>query len=287
VESTVPFEAAVARRHSPEIAWPTIVLTTASLGLWIAASWLYLAGDLPLWIAVGLNTLVMYVLYTPLHDAAHSAVIPRRKNLRWVNTVVGIAAAIPIFMYFHQHRKQHFIHHAKTNQPGDPDQFAFGSFPKVALVKTPLMLLNFVNGIALYRDCRAIKLGARETRLTLLQFSAVMALLIGLVVAGYGYELVMLWLIPWFVGMWLMQIAFGWFPHHDHSETGRYRDTRIALFPGGDTLFLFQNLHLIHHMLPAVPFYRYRAVFDELRPALEAHGARIEGFWPYSKPSAA
>jgi hypothetical protein len=35
-----------------------------------------------------------------------------------------------------------------------------------------------------------------------------------------------------------------------------------------------------------VPFYRYRAVFDELRPTLVQHGARIEGFWPYSKPTA-
>ena len=33
-------------------------------------------------------------------------------------------------------------------------------------------------------------------------------------------------------------------------------------------------------MLPSVPFYRYRAVFEAIRPILQSHGARIEGFWP-------
>ena len=49
--------------------------------------------------------------------------------------------------------------------------------------------------------------------------------------------LLTLWIIPWFVGEHVMEVTFGWFPHHDHSETGRYRDTRISLFPGADLLY--------------------------------------------------
>ena len=113
-------------------------------------------------------------------------------------------------------------------------------------------------------------------------FALYAAVALAVITMGYGLELLVLWFVPWFVGNLLMLTAFGWAPHHDHSETGRYRDTRISLFPGGDFLYLFQNLHLVHHMLPSVPFYRYRAVFDEIRPLLERNGARIEGFWPYS-----
>jgi fatty acid desaturase len=287
VPSTTRLEAEVARRHSPEFAWPTVVLTIVALGLWGASSYLALSGELPIVAAMAIGTAVMYAIYTPLHDASHSAIVPRRKNLRWVNGVVGTIAAIPIFMYFHHHRKSHYIHHARTNQPGDPDRFAMGSFLEVFFVKTPWSLINYLNGLALYRECRDLKLTRRELRITMAHYALIVALLAGLVAAGYGYELLMLWLIPWFVGVLLMQVAFGWFPHHDHSETGRYRDTRISLFPGGDILYLYQNLHLIHHMLPVVPFYRYRAVFDELRPTLEQHGARIEGFWPYSRPASA
>jgi beta-carotene hydroxylase len=111
-------------------------------------------------------------------------------------------------------------------------------------------------------------------------FALYTVIVVAVVAAGYGPELVLLWLIPWFVGLHLMQTMFGWAPHHDHSETGRYRDTRIAEFPLGDVISLQQNLHLIHHMLPAVPWYRYRAVYDEIRPLLMQHGVRIEGFWP-------
>jgi fatty acid desaturase len=287
MESTTKFEAEVARRHSPEIAWPTIVLAIGCLALWALSSGLALAGDLPLWAAMAINTIAMYAIYTPVHDSSHSAIVPRRKRWRWLNRLIGTISAFPIFMYYDHHRKSHYIHHARTNRPEDPDTFAMGSFAEVFFVKTPWSLLNYLNGVALYRDCRALKLTDRELILTMVQYALTLALLVGIVAAGYGFELLALWIAPWFVGVLLMQVAFGWFPHHDHSETGRYRDTRISLFPGADLLYLQQNLHLIHHMLPVVPFYRYRAVFDELRPTLERHGARIEGFWPYSRPTAA
>ena len=138
----------------------------------------------------------------------------------------------------------------------------------------------------LWQSCRDLKLTPAERRDTLLAYGLTIVLLLGLIASGHGLELLTLWIIPWFVGEHVMEVTFGWFPHHDHSETGRYRDTRISLFPGADLLYLQQNLHLIHHMLPVVPFYRYRAVFDELRPTLERHGARIEGFWPGSRPTA-
>ena len=287
MELTVREEAAVARRHSPEIAWPTIALTIALVSVLAISSTLALTGNLPMVAAAVINAIALYAIYTPLHDASHSAVVPRRKDLRWVNTAVGLVAAFPIFMHHFHHRKSHFVHHSRTNLPEDPDTFAMGSFARVFFIGTPWSMLNYFNGVALWRDCVRYRLSRRDLFLTMAQYALVVAILIGTVAAGYGYELLMLWILPWFVGVLLMQVAFGWFPHHDHSEIGRYRDTRIALFPGGDLLFIWQNLHLIHHMLPSVPFYRYRAVFDELRPALEAKGARIEGFWPYSAPQAA
>ena len=286
MESTTRFEAEVARRHTPDIAWPTIALLAGCLCLWLLSSALALAEVLPLWLAMVLNTLALYAIYTPVHDASHSAVVPRNKRLRWVNTVVGTLAAFPIFMFFHTHRKSHFIHHARTNAPGDPDTFLMGNFWAVVLVKTPWSLINQLNGVKLWQSCRDLKLTPAERRDTLLAYGLTIVLLLGLIAGGHGLELLTLWIIPWFVGEHVMEVTFGWFPHHDHSETGRYRDTRISLFPGADLLYLQQNLHLIHHMLPVVPFYRYRAVFDELRPTLERHGARIEGFWPGSRPTA-
>ena len=287
MQSTTKYEVEVARRYSPEIAWPTIALAIGCLALWVASSWLALASAIPLAFAMLVNTIVMYAIYTPLHDASHSAIVPRLKSLRWVNAFIGTISAFPIFMYHYHHRKSHFIHHAKTNEPEDPDKFAMGGFLKVFFLKTPWSLINQLNGVKLYQACKTLNLPPYQLRSTMVQYVVTVVVLAGLVAAGCGWELFALWLAPWFVGELLMEVAFGWFPHHDHSETGRYRNTRISLFPGGDILYLYQNLHLIHHMLPAVPFYRYRSVFNELRPTLEQHGARIEGFWPYSRPTAA
>jgi beta-carotene hydroxylase len=36
-----------------------------------------------------------------------------------------------------------------------------------------------------------------------------------------------------------------------------------------------QNYHLVHHVKPRVPFYRYGEVYRELRPELERHGSPI------------
>lgn len=278
--STIKLEAAVARRHSPDVAWPTIALT---IGLWTAlvgATALALAGRIPLLAAAVVNTVAFYAMYTPLHDAIHSAIVPRSRRWRWVNTTIGMAAAAPLWMFFHHHRKSHFIHHARTNRADDTDLYARGGFARVFFVRIPWALANYFNPVELYRDCVALKLSSRDRRLTMALFALHAAIASACLLGGYAQEFVVLWLVPWFVGNLVMLTAFGWAPHHDHSETGRYRDTRIALYPGADFLTLQQNLHLIHHMLPSVPFYRYRATFEELRPILEAHGARIEGFWP-------
>jgi len=55
-----------------------------------------------------------------------------------------------------------------------------------------------------------------------------------------------------------------------HARTGHFMPAALL----GN---LQQDRHLIHHLYPSVPWYRYRAVFRELRPLLEAQGATIEG----------
>ena len=282
MSSTVRLEAEAARRHSPAFAWPTLVLAVVLLAGLVASTWAAAAGAMPLWLGAAINAAILYAIYTPLHDAIHGAIVPRRKGWGWVHTAVGMASAAPIWMFYHHHRKSHFRHHARTNFADDPDLYAKGSFARVCFVKMPWMLINYFNPFALLADCRRHRLTASETAITMALFALQAALVVAVVAAGYGLEFVVLWLLPWFVGNHVMMMAFAWMPHHDHSETGRYRDTRIALFPLGDLLLLQQNLHLIHHMLPAVPFYRYRAVFEEIRPCLEQNGARIEGFWPHA-----
>lgn len=280
MESTVARETEAAKRNMPEIAWPTILLAAGLLVGFALSCWAGLSGVWPMWASTLVNIVVIYAIYTPLHDASHFAVVPRIKGLRWVNTAVGSACAAPLWMFFHEHRKAHFQHHAHTNMEDDTDLWAKGSFARVTLIQVPWLLVNYFNPVALWRACIDLHLSAGERWGTMALFALNTVIVAGIVAAGYGMELAVLWLIPWFIGLHVMQTMFGWAPHHDHSETGRYRDTRVAEFPLADILTLQQNLHLIHHMLPSVPWYRYRAVFEEIRPILIENNVRIEGFWP-------
>jgi fatty acid desaturase len=68
-----------------------------------------------------------------------------------------------------------------------------------------------------------------------------------------------------------------WLPHHPHNETDRYRNTRVNVFTLSTQTLLEQDHHLMHHLFPRVPWYRYRRLFTEMRPLLEKNNARIEG----------
>ena len=65
-----------------------------------------------------------------------------------------------------------------------------------------------------------------------------------------------------------------------NRKSVRQRIAIVAAGPLANFLLQGQNYHLIHHMMPAIPYYRYKPVFEELRPILEAKGTRIEGLIP-------
>ena len=91
--------------------------------------------------------------------------------------------------------------------------------------------------------------------------------------------------IPTRVAALILPICFSWLPHHPFDRTERYLNTRISLWTGGGVLMLQQNLHLMHHLWPSVPFYNYGRLYRRLRPALIAKGSRIEGLMvgPYAR----
>ena len=283
-EATLKAEVEVGRRHTPGFAWTTVWLTLGLFAVFAASTYLAASGAIPMILGAAINTVFIYAVYTPVHEAVHGNISSRRGNLRWVDTVFGMAACMPLWLFFHEHRRQHRVHHTRANQDDDPDIYARCSFFAWCLIRLPWALVGYFNPLQLYRNCRAYKVREAETWITMATFAAYALVVIAVIAAGFGYELLILWFLPWWIGQSVMLTFFTWTPHHDHTETGRYRDTRVSLWPGAELLLLAQNLHLIHHMMPAIPYYRYRATFDELRPILERQGVRFEGFWPQARP---
>lgn len=278
--STVRLEAEVGRRHTPDFGGRTLVLELELFALFFVATGLSVAGLIPMWLGMVGNTIFLYALYTVVHEAVHSNISSRRKNLRWIDPVAGIIACAPLWLNYHQHKRQHMAHHAHTNEDTDPDIYARGSFIGWIFLRLPVALINYFNPVQQFRDCRRFNCTRREYVYTFVSFGIYSVTVLGLIVLGYWREVLFLWFVPWWIGQTVMLTFFTWTPHHDHHETGRYRNTRVSLFPFANFLLQGQNYHLIHHMMPAIPYYRYKPVFDELRPVLETKGVRIEGLLP-------
>ena len=105
------------------------------------------------------------------------------------------------------------------------------------------------------------------------------ALLIGIIVAGLfaglALPLLALWIGPALLAQLFLTLSFDYLPHAPYDSDERYLDTRI--YPGRalQLLLLGQNYHLIHHLWTTIPWYRYRSVFEQIRPQLEERGSRI------------
>ncbi|MDH3218576.1 MAG: fatty acid desaturase [Gammaproteobacteria bacterium] len=278
--NTIKQEIEVGRRFSPVVAVPTLLLLAGVyLGLGLS-TWLGLEDYIPLWLAGLANGIILYATYTVVHEGVHDNIVSRKSSFRWFNMTAAFLAALPLWLLIYPHRSSHIVHHRKCNSEADPDIYARGSFGVVALWRIPLAILGQFNPFEQYRLCAEHGLSPWQRYFSYASFALFVAIVISICALGYAYELLVLWLIPFFIGYGVMLVLFTWVPHHPHSILGRYHDTRCSLWPGGNLLTQGQNYHLIHHMMPWVPWYRYERVFEEIRPLLEQQRAIIDGFWP-------
>lgn len=250
----------------PGMAWPT-------LGIWAAVvSGLpaLLAFDAPLLSGSLAATGLCFWAFTPMHDAAHGSV----SRAAWVNRVVGETSALALGASFAVFRHLHLTHHRYTNEVGrDPDRWA-GLGPRWAL---PLRWA-FIEAHYYRFYARQWPSRPAEERASFAASWAVQAsLLVVLVGAGLGWKALWLWVLPARAAMFLLAFSFDWLPHQPYSalqSEDRVRATHVISMPLLTPLWLWQNYHLVHHLYPAVPCYRYAAVWAEEKAALKSKGAR-------------
>lgn len=258
----------------------TITLLAGALAAWGLSVVGGITGVLPTPLAVVLAATAAYVSFTPMHDASHRAL--GRSSL--LNEVVGRLAGLPLFGPFPAFRYVHLEHHKHTNETDgtDPDRYS-GNGPAWTL---PLRwatqdLHYYVVYLARIRTRPRAEvaevLGAMVTYY---------GSLIALMAAGYAHEVVLFVIVPARIGIFLLSLAFDYLPHVPYLATrreNRYLATRILDHSWLTPLMLGQNYHLVHHLYPAVPWYRYGAVWHARRADLEAKGARASRLRPVSR----
>ncbi len=246
----------------PTVAIPTLGLLVVGLALWIGSTALYVGDSLAWWATVLVNAVAGYMLFTVAHDAGHHSA----SNVKWLNDLMGRVstpifathAAFPIWRFIHMQ------HHRFTNHDdgSDPDAYTM----RGPGWQKPLRWLTIDYHYVVYF---LPKLRTRKPREQVEAiFFLVLAIVIPVVLIATGNFAV--WLVVFFLpsrlAILFLAWAFDYLPHsglHHKPAEDRLKTTRNRV--GSERLLspvlLYQNYHLVHHLHPVVPFYKYISVW--------------------------
>jgi beta-carotene hydroxylase len=278
-------EGDVARALSPAVAWPTLALIALIVPLHIALIALGLSGLMsPWWLTVPLG-LSAYVHYTPAHEAIHRNIV-RSRRFDPVNTLIGWWSALLTGMTWPLLSRTHIAHHAHTNSDRDPDIFVRGSLPRLFAMAALSVVTNLIplpvwrpfygkNPPSLgYLDAWKV-MPAREWRLHQAVHFLMCAGVWSAVALGHGAEVFALYVIPATIARLMIGIFLSWLPHSPWSQGDRYH---VATVRSGKLLALVavgHHVHLVHHLWPRVPFYRYGTLYRRMAPLLHDRGVDL------------
>ncbi len=242
----------------PALAVPTVAMFTGALAVWGLATWAVLAEAVTPWVTVPVHAAAGFVMFTVLHDASHYSI----SNKRWVDELFG-RLAVPFVMFYGSYPLWKFVHmqhHRFANEDPntDPDHWT-SEGPWWQLPFRWLTIDLWYGKFYFSKRHKVSKAEGRET-------AAVAVLGIAGVAAaaanGALWEVALIVLIPQRIQLGFLAWWFDWLPHHGLGKTqreDRYQATRIRV--GLEwlmtPLMLSQNYHLVHHLHPSIPFYRY------------------------------
>lgn len=241
----------------PALAWPTAALYAGTLALFVVEMASLFAWDVSRWLTVPMGAAVTFLMFSVLHEATHHAVSTSTR----LNDAFG-HAAVPFVVpwaTFPLVKFLHIEHHRNTNEPKsvDPDAWADGPWWQLPFRWATIDLWYLVFWVRRVRDRPR-----GEVVQAAVVFTAVIGAFTTVVATGHGAALLWGFLVPQRIGLVVLAWWFDYLPHHGLTTTQRedkYRATRIRV--GGEAvltpLFLYQNYHLVHHLHPSVPFYRY------------------------------
>lgn len=262
------------------LAWPTIILSTVSLGAFFLFTGAALTGALPIWAATLLNIPCYFIAYTGFHEATHRNFHGHDKRFSWLNDIFGTTIGFIFFYPYTMHNYIHLTHHAHTNDSEkDPDHWMSGhTFFQIAL-RGLTLVYHYSAYTARMRKKQPG--AARFYRRIALEAAPPLLTFAFLIATGHWQVALFAWVIPYVISVALLGVCFDWIVHHPHDDCSLLGGTRTFRARKGwrrnmlNWLHLFQNYHLIHHIYPRIPFYKQEAVFEQSEEFLRKQGARI------------
>lgn len=259
----------------PPLSWPIVGIFTLALAVFVGAGVAAVNDVAPAVATIAAASVAIFMMFTVLHDASHYSI----SSHRWVNVAFGRVAMLFVspLISFSAFSFIHIEHHRNTNDDhSDPDHFVSAATYWQLPFRFPIMDVPYIGCLV-----RNIKRRPRaEVVETAFLMSATVAAIVAAAVSGHLWMFAVIYLIPSRVAMIVLAWWFDWLPHHDLDDTpseNRYRTTRNRM--GSEwiltPLLLSQNYHLVHHLHPSIPFYRYVAAWRRNEDAYLERGAAI------------
>lgn len=245
------------------------LITVSTCGYWLW-SW-------PDWICFSANVLALHLSGTVIHDASHNSA----HSNRVFNAVLGHGSALMLGFAFPVFTRVHLQHHAHVNDPeNDPDHFVSTGGPLWMIAARFFYHEIFFFKRQLWR------------KYELLEWFLSRLVVITIVIVACQYNFIGYVMNFWFVPALVVGIALGLFfdylPHRPFQERNRWKNARVYPSPLLNLLILGQNYHLVHHLWPSIPWYKYQPAYHATKPLLDAKGCEqslglLQGknFWSF------
>lgn len=267
---------------APRLEWPTLGMIALAYGGWIAAGvWL--------WPAAPVLALAVMAVLAALHSSlTHECLHGHPTRIRGLNEAL-VALPLTLVYPYRRYKATHLAHHADerlTDPFEDPESYykarwrlrAMPAWFRRVLTVNNTMIGRVVLGPVLgaggflVQEWGHLRAGRRGVRLAWALHLPALAVVLGAV---------------WAMGipLWLYLVAVAWpalsliairtYAEHRWHETPEGRTIIVERSPLA-WLYLHNNLHIVHHQFPAVPWYRLPALYAAHR---EEFRALNHGYW--------
>ena len=253
------------------VEWPTLALLVACYGVWtLGTTW---AAALWLPLGVGITGLAIALHLSLSHEALHGHPF-RQRSLNEALVFPCLCLLIPYGRFRDMHLAHHHEEHL-TDPYDDPesnylDPCVWARLPRWAravlrannTLAGRMVLGPLVGQVAFLRaDWRSLRAGNRPVlRAWLWHIPAAVVVLVWV-----GYASMPLWGYLSAVWLGLALVKVRTFLEHRAHDRARGRTVIVEDRGPLALLFLNNNLHVVHHMHPEVPWYRLPALYTARR----------------------
>jgi len=286
--TSIPANMPVTGSARLRVEWPTWALVVAIYGGWMALT--YWCNVLPWWFVLPAGAWLTAWQMSLQHEIIHGH--PTKNT--WINTALGFPP-LSLWLPCQRYRQLHLAHHRNhllTDPIEDPESYYVSAEDwsrRGRVAKAATRILNTSAGRILFNPLVAIPRFLIHDGKALLGGSPKLRRIWG--VHALGVAAVLLWVLAVCGIPFWQYVVFFVYPGFSLASLRAFAEHRAAALPDHRTaivestplfglLYLYNNLHVIHHDHPAMPWYAIPAYYRANRADLlrQNHGLVYRGY---------